>query len=252
MDQLHAGRHLIARETEAVAQRLARVPADAWDGATRLEGWTVADLARHLVWGQRLQAGAWRRLLDDDLEVAPPPPVTTRDPVQLCAEFREARDAFLGRLDEATEADLERLAPLPYGTVPGAVALATAVMEASVHHADLEDALGGDGAMLPDDATPTAAMVAGGWLAATAAAAVGPPTPPATIVLDGGALTTSLHHDGTAWAVVDGHDPTTRISGSPAAVVLFALGRLPASHPSLTVEGDEQLAAEFKAYFPGP
>jgi len=45
---------------------------------------------------------------------------------------------------------------------------------------------------------------------------------------------------------------TCLISGAGSALALFVLGRIPATHPSLRIDGDRALAGQFKAFFPGP
>jgi hypothetical protein len=57
-----------------------------------------------------------------------------------------------------------------------------------------------------------------------------------------------------AWSVAadDGHATVTcEISGDDSPVALFAMGRISAGHPSVTVS-DLSAAQAFKQYFPGP
>lgn len=254
MSEVHRGRDVIAREISEAAARLRALAADQWDRPTRLSGWTIADLGRHLVWGQRLQAEAWDRLLKGSDETADPPPVTTDDPRELVEELVAAHTAFMTVLSRADDEALGRPAPLPYGVIPGAAALLTAMMEAGVHRADVEHALDGDGTTLPEDVARAAAMVVSGWLPAAGAASRVRPPGSTTLVLrgDDGSSPVAVHWDGTMWQPAEGTEPTCQISGQTGMVVLFALGRIPPEHPGLTIEGDWELAEDFKRYFPGP
>lgn len=55
MLSLHQARRAIRREMLVVLDELAGLDGDAWGRPTRCQGWSVADLVAHLIWGQRLE-----------------------------------------------------------------------------------------------------------------------------------------------------------------------------------------------------
>lgn len=104
------------------------VPDDGWAAPTPCPEWTVGDLVGHLVTGQlavtQALGGAPVAVDDTDLRTA-----FTRSAQAMAAAFA-APDA------------LERLVTVPFGTVPGQVALGLRTVETLVHGWDLAVATG--------------------------------------------------------------------------------------------------------------
>ncbi len=139
----------LAEALELSGRLVAGVEPDQWELATPCTEWNVRQLVDHLVVGQQLFA---RVLGGEPFE-------------QAVAAVREAHGGL--RNDPAASYDasarellaafddpgvLERLVRVPFGTVPGAVALHLRIIECLVHGWDLATALG-----LPFD--PPAALV---------------------------------------------------------------------------------------------
>jgi hypothetical protein len=143
---------------------------------------------------------------------------------------------------------------MPYGELPMAMALQVFVMEAALHGSDLADAVpgaGGSGDALPPEAGPTCAAVFQAFWPVFATAAASPPPAGTTVRLAGPTVAVEGRFDGTAWGPATG-EPTALIEGSDDAVLLYAYGRLPFEKADLTVTGDQELAARFKEFVPGP
>lgn len=253
---LTQGRDAVRRDIGDAIDLLTEIdPAD-WDLPTRLEGWSVRDLGRHLAYGQELQAEGWSRLRRGEDEPTDPTTISSDDPDEILTAIQDQHERFLAELDAVDEADLARGCPMPYGTLPGAVVLQVAAMEAGVHRSDLEDALGRNETHLEPDTLDAIFTILPGSLPQLAMAATERPGPGTGIQLapsDG--ATISLRVGGSGWEAADAGAPTDfayTISGDPAPVALFALGRIPANHESLTIEGDIEMAKRFKVHFPGP
>lgn len=253
---LTQARDAVRRDIGEAIDLLTEIDPSDWDLPTRLEGWSVRDLGRHLADGQELQAEGWNRLRRGEDEPADPATMSSDDPDEIVTAIGDRHDRFLAELDAVDEADLARGCPMPYGTLPGAVVLQVAAMEAGVHRSDLEDALGRNGIHLEPDTLDAIFTILPGFLPQLAMAATERPGPGTGIRLaasDG--ATISLRFGGSGWETVDAGAttaPAYTVSGEPAAVALFALGRIPANHGSLTIEGDVEMAGRFKVHFPGP
>jgi hypothetical protein len=142
---------------------------------------------------------------------------------------------------------------MPFGLVPTPVALQIAVLEYAYHRWDLEHALGNIGHQLPPDIAPHAFAFAAGFLPMLLAAGTVPAAPLAfRLAAPGDAMV--LEHAADGWHVVDqAHSPVCEISGAPASLALFTMGRLRPDSDGTSVAGyaaDE--ASCFKTYFPGP
>jgi len=109
---------------------VARVTAEQWSSATPCEGWDVRTLVSHLVTGNRLFTAALRgeqpaQLSADD------------DPV---AAFGDSGSELLTAF--ASPGALQRVVHVPFGTVPGEVALHLRITEILVHGWDIARATG--------------------------------------------------------------------------------------------------------------
>ena len=250
MIDVTTGRSAIDAETSRSVALLRGL--DDWAAPTRLTGWTVADLAAHLAWGQAMQADAWRHLAAGDATtVATAEEITDRTPAAVVDAIVAANAA----LHEALSAvDDERFAAgacaMAYGTLPAAFVLLLATMEAGVHRSDLAAAAGEDDA-LTDTTIEAAVAVLGGALPMLGAAGDGTAPVGTSVVLRAPGLELAIARSDAGWSIGPAPSaPTTTISGAASDVVLFALGRREAV--SLEVAGDPSGAARFKAWFPGP
>lgn len=250
MAGLEDTRKHILRDLDAFIERLEAAPEADWDRPVRCEGWVVRDLANHVAMGPRVMSAcidAMRRG-----ETTPPalpefPPLSGRD--EILASLREARQVAGSTLDSLTESDLTGMCPFPFATVPGFIALPIMYFEQGVHLNDLEWALGNEVPMSPE-LVETTTMVASGMLPNLGQA----PDKPVAFKLSGSSVALTLAHRDGAWQMAeDASLPTAVVEGrDDSAILLFAIGRIGADHPSLTVKAEPELAAKFKTYFPGP
>jgi uncharacterized protein (TIGR03086 family) len=102
-----------------------------WDGPTPCAEWSVRDLTGHLVTGNRLFARAVR----GDL-----PPAAPVEQDRYAAALRESADELLAAF--TAPGALDRVVVVPFGRVPGIVALHLRLVEALVHGWDLASATG--------------------------------------------------------------------------------------------------------------
>jgi uncharacterized protein (TIGR03086 family) len=112
---------------------IAGIGADQWSGATPCTEWTVADVTDHVIAGNRLFASALRAG-----RTSPSPPAEKDgggDGADRLAAYRRSID----ELHEAFAAPgaLDRIVSVPFGQVPGAVALHLRVIELVVHGWDV-------------------------------------------------------------------------------------------------------------------
>jgi uncharacterized protein (TIGR03086 family) len=124
-------------------QLIGAVRADQWAGPTPCPDWTVRALVTHLVAGNNLFAGALRG-------GQPPaaPQATVRPEAGLLASYRDSAAEMLGAFREPGA--LDRIVTVPFGTVPGMVALHLRITELLVHGWDLARATG-QPVIAPDD-----------------------------------------------------------------------------------------------------
>jgi uncharacterized protein (TIGR03086 family) len=124
----------LARLVQGFEQLIAAVRADQWTGATPCTDWNVRNLVNHVVRGNRLFAAVLRG-------EQPPPPepadVLGEDPL---AAYRAAAAELLEAFGQPGA--MERVVTVPFGTVPGSVALHLRKTELLVHGWDLARATG--------------------------------------------------------------------------------------------------------------
>jgi len=125
----------LARSLEDTGQLVEGVRDDQWDQLTPCAAWSVRDLVNHLITGNQLFA---RALLDDSPSTAPTS--TELRPDQCAAAYRESADALLVAF--GSPGVLGRVVTVPFGAVPGVVALHLRLVEALVHGWDLAQATG--------------------------------------------------------------------------------------------------------------
>jgi uncharacterized protein (TIGR03086 family) len=119
---------------DATGGLMAAVAGDQWAGPTPCPDWSVRDLAGHLVGGNYLFASALRG------EPPPPRPGTAPPDGELLSAYHDSGRALLAAFGQPGA--LERTVTVPFGTVPGAVALHLRLTELLVHGWDLARATG--------------------------------------------------------------------------------------------------------------
>jgi uncharacterized protein (TIGR03083 family) len=223
-----------------------------WSTPTRLAGWSVADLARHLVGGQAMQASAWRHVAaGDSTTMAASPELDATDAAAVEAALVAANAELSTALGAVTDdQSASALCAMPYGTLPAPFVLLLATMEAGVHRSDLAAAAADDDT-LSELTIEAATAVLGGALPMLGAAGDGTAAPGTSIALRAPGFELAALRSDDGWSVQPAlAEPTTTIVGSASDVVLFALGRRAAA--SMDVTGDQAGADRFKAWFPGP
>jgi len=246
------------RDLAAIIDRLDGLADADWNAPVRCRGWQVTDLAVHVAGAAGGQAEALRRGaagVTDLARLAPPP---DRDPRSLIAALKDRQDRLISALRELPQHALEGTVPLPFGLLPAAVALQIVPLEYGFHRNDLDWALG-DPVPLSQDISSTLLGIVPGLLPMLAAGSPvhNPGARPAEpvsfrLITPGARFLASYAADGWSVTPEDGSAAVTcEISGDNSAVALFVMGRISASHPSITVS-NPGAAQAFKQYFPGP
>ena len=247
---LDAVRGAVDREWERFRRLLGTVD---WSAPTRLPGWDVGDLAVHAVWGVSMEADALhRRRTGRDgraggrtVPAGPGPDKVGDELAAACAELR-------AELDRLTDDDLESTVPLPYGDVPVVLFSRILVMEAGVHTSDLAAAAGHTDELWPDVAAATATTLRL-FLPILAASATERPVAGTAVALCGETVDLVFRYVGDGWEATSGPAPAgATVTGDDSTVLLFALGRLPAADPRLSISGARDSARRFKRWLPGP
>ncbi|MCK6210043.1 maleylpyruvate isomerase family mycothiol-dependent enzyme [Georgenia sp. EYE_87] len=243
-----------------------------WETPTRLEGWSVEDLARHVHWGMTLEADALELLAARSVggaaaaagavgqagEAAGPAGEASRvargEPLeapreQIVPALRSARARLLRAL-AAAPSDPAAPVPMPYGDMPLAFALQIFVMEAAVHRSDLAHAVGVDDRLGPGTHAAAASVLQAFWPVLAADATAVPPAGTG-FLLRGASVSIEAEYDGAAWAAPTGPHAVV-ISGDDDAVLLAGYGRLPVEAARVRIAGDVALARRLKEYVPGP
>lgn len=242
---------LCDREIAAISDRAGALSSSQWSRPIGwLPGWTVHDLLDHVARASGQQAIAIENgLRGSDEQPAFPHPEPRSVPEVLDA-LVAGRAELVSALAKLTPDDLGRTTPMPFAVVPTPVATTVAVLEHAYHRWDLERALGEDGYDLPDDIAPHALEFMAGFVAAMAAGGT-PPSRLLTIALASPDAELRLGFDGTTWAPTD-RDSDCTIRGGASDLAMFTIGRVSVDSAALAVEGDTELAANFKTYAPGP
>jgi uncharacterized protein (TIGR03083 family) len=245
-------REVVRREIAADLARLERAPEEDWDRPTRLPAWSVRKLARHIAYGQELEAEAMRRAREGIPEAADAP-TPGPDQGSILAAIRRNHEQLLAEMDQHTPESLgSTICPMYYGPVPGPFAVNVWAFEAGIHGNDLAAVLGGDLPLAPDVVQATATVL-GASLPLLATAATERPASRIAFLLVGDTIRLDVRYDGASWQPGPGPaEETIRISGDDTAVLLFALGRIVLDHPGLAVSGSREEARRFKDYAPGP
>ena len=127
-------------------------------------------------------------------------------------------------------------------------------MEAAVHAGDLIAGAGPAPTLAPDVITASAAVL-GVFLPILGARSTEAPPEGTVVALHGPSVDLRFRQGAGGWEAgrfSAGPEAVAIASGEDSAVVLHALGRLPAEAPRLTLTGPRELAGAFKRWFPGP
>jgi uncharacterized protein (TIGR03086 family) len=132
----------LSQASDFTDQLIAAVHDDQWAGPTPCAGWRVRDLVSHVVAGNSLFAAALR---------GGQPPAAHQGAVLpeagLLSAYRDSAAELLGAFREPGA--LDAMVTVPFGTVPGVVALHLRITELLVHGWDLARATG-QPATVPD------------------------------------------------------------------------------------------------------
>ena len=145
----------LASALGVTAQVIEGLRPEHWDAPTPCTDWTVRDLVGHLTGGNWLFVSALRGT--DGAAGQPGPAASGADRADadraLPGEFRASAGALLDAFAEPGA--LERVVTVPFGTVPGRVAVNLRITEALVHGWDLARA-SGQRAQFPEDVAGSA------------------------------------------------------------------------------------------------
>lgn len=248
------------RDMNAIFDRLGALPEKSWDAATPCKGWNVRHLASHLTGTIPLVEG-WLAAIVEQRTGEPQAssglpeldPETT--PGELVTGLRERGEALAQRLASLTEEDLTTALPGPGGFLARTADLYLTLLssEFAIHLNDLEVALGNDHAPVTPEGVVAIDAIMGSHLAEFAGMAENSPAAPLSIGLRGSALKRDLTWNGESWtntAALAGRQ--VLVSGSDEAIARFIFGRITIDHPLLSVDGDAELARQFKTFVPGP
>jgi uncharacterized protein (TIGR03083 family) len=243
------------RELADLRDRLAVLEDSAWERPVRCAGWTITDLVAHLVGAATGQAGGLRAAASRCEQLATLDPPDSRDPAKLRDLLKDAHAEVLEALAALNPECADATVPLPFGPVPAILALQIVPLEYGFHHNDLRHALGEDRALPADIATALIEILPGLLPVLARGSAVGNPgqTPsaPVTCRLVSPSGSTTVAFDGDHWSPTDDTGDHCEIDGDDNAIALYAMGRIAANDVRLHVS-DPTIAAQFKAWFPGP
>ncbi|HYD09180.1 MAG TPA: maleylpyruvate isomerase family mycothiol-dependent enzyme [Acidimicrobiales bacterium] len=217
-----------------------------WSAPTPCEGWSVLELANHLASFAWQQAEAFDRARVG-LTVTP-------SHVDVAGDAIEVLDVVANKLRVLLPAvgalPGDTLVPIPAGTFPAQIAASILVFEYGIHRNDIERSLGTGDALDVDPVVAATVMelLPLGMLARQAHPAV----TPVAYRLVGDSAEAGLGWTGEGWSSEpEALTGACTIGGSDVAVVLAALGRIPVTHPALTVDDPNGIADQFERHFHG-
>jgi uncharacterized protein (TIGR03086 family) len=121
---------------EAAEELIAGITPEQWSGPTPCTDWDVRTLVTHLSNGNHLFASA----LQDGASSPVREPAGLTEDDDVVADYRDSAEAVLAAFRDPGA--LGRMVEVPFGTVPGAVALHLRLTEVLVHGWDLARATG--------------------------------------------------------------------------------------------------------------
>jgi uncharacterized protein (TIGR03083 family) len=242
MTELDTLRHTTISEHRAALSLLRTLDVADWERPTRCSGWTVEHIARHLAGVADAFSGVVETIATGGSASLAPGHDAEGDRDAVLETYARA----INRLDAA----LVRLTPEQFQASRFLLGIVRG--EAALHHNDLVWALGEEAPLEASSAEPWSTGV--GMLASFATKRGIAPPRPVSIRFAADSERVTLRFDGTAWtASHDDQAPVdTAMSGESQALALFVWGRVPATHRWLRVEGDPDVATEFKTWVPGP
>lgn len=225
-----------------------------WDLPTRLPGWRVEDLARHVHWGMTLESEGLAGVQSSQRARGR---TLTVPRGQILTALRAAHEELVSLL-RVTPHEPGATVPMPYGDVPLGLAVHVFAIEAAMHRSDLVHAVHGAAVDLAPAAVPSCALVLQAFWPALAAASTAAPDAGTAIRLMGETVAVAATFDGASWVALTEDPgqretaPTVVVSGADVPLLMFAYGRLPLAGSGLAVHGDHTLAERFKELVPGP
>jgi uncharacterized protein (TIGR03083 family) len=144
----------LVRQRRRLDAMLADLSDDDWKSPSRCDGWSVQDVAAHLVgvnafWRASVLAGLagqpTRILADFDPAATPPlliDAMRALPPAQVLEQLVSSNDAFLGAIAELDEPEWSMLAESPAGHVPIRLLVQHALWDCWVHERDIALPLG--------------------------------------------------------------------------------------------------------------
>jgi uncharacterized protein (TIGR03086 family) len=138
----------LERALDATGQLVRAVQEEQWPDPTGCPGWNVRDLVTHIVSGNRMFTDILRGDMPGPPAGAPADAGSSRPASDLRAAYREAAAGLLAAFSQPGV--MNQTFTVPFGTVPGSVALHLRITEVLVHGWDLAQATG-QPASLPDD-----------------------------------------------------------------------------------------------------
>jgi uncharacterized protein (TIGR03083 family) len=162
----------VLRQRRRLEATLAALGNDDWGSPSRCDGWTVQDVAAHVVgvnafWHASVSAGLAgtpTRMLDGFDPAATPPlmvePMRALAPAEVLDQFVSSNDAFLGTLAGLDEPAWSMLAESPAGHVPIRVLAHHALWDSWIHERDIVLPLGLTPAVEPDEVRSCLRLVA--------------------------------------------------------------------------------------------
>jgi uncharacterized protein (TIGR03086 family) len=124
----------LAEALDATGQLIATVRGARWADPTPCPGWTVRYLVSHLVTGNARFAGSFGS------QYQPPSEQDLAAGTDLLPAYRDSAAALLEALGQPGA--LDKVVTVPFGTIPGIVALHLRITEVLVHGWDLASATG--------------------------------------------------------------------------------------------------------------
>jgi uncharacterized protein (TIGR03083 family) len=243
------------RETSnGLADEIATLSADAWNGPSNCPPWTVSELCTHMVTSGQGFVGSIRNGLAGSVEPGRRAPGDLGSPVAVATALSDVTREFLSLYIGLTESQLEMVCFHRRGNRSVRWYASHRLAELVFHGWDLHTSLHWE-AVLNEDVAEL--------LLPTLLESNVPRTYAAGLSQERGAgeryLLRSPH---AAWTVVIGPDDlqVTRgettfgvsISGPAATLALLAYGRTPISNRALRVEGDPAQIERFARIFPVP